>query len=711
MAVPLDEQPQGGETSDRVLCGVCGAENPSTGQACSRCGSPLPTAVPPRPPWLSEAASPQPAAPSAGPLPTWLKAALPASSLPFSAAPPEWLHSRSAPEPPRAAPPAEEIPAWLQELEGPSAEVVGAEEIELFAPSTEPPRGDEALDWLSGLFAASPEAEAQPEEAAKAEEVEERPEAPPPLLATGRPEWLSIEEEAAPLEEIPPWLADLGEPTAGAPESAKAEPAAEVEVPEWLQELSTPALDASAPQEGMPLEEPPLAVTPAGGGEERAGWAEADLELELDKGLTVGEAAPSEERDLLGLSADLELLPAEEELALPTPVEGTELPEWLRGLHDLGAPPEVAEPTAEGEPGLLDQIRDLRYEAIVGAEEQPPRLGMEAVGALKDVAGVIQPELIFEGSALRIGEPTQELVISDRQAEQIALLRRTLARETQGVTAAPRQRWGVPLLRWLVALILIAATAVTLLLDITPFDPSLAGQSPAAGVSEAYRLLENLSRGESTVLVAFEYEADTAAELEPLAVTLLAHLAVQPATTVYTISTRPTGAAMADSALRQESIRLLLGERADTWINLGYLPARASGIYGLAIGATQAAPLPRLNKGEVDLIIVLAARSDDLRIWVEQVGRPTGIPVLAATSASVTALAQPYQDSGQVVAVLSGLNDAAAYQALGGRATHPALAGRWNAQALAGSVAAALIALGSVLYGMSHLRNRQGTTR
>jgi len=711
MAVPWDEQPQGRETSDRVLCGVCGAENPSIGQVCFRCGSPLPATAPSTPPWLSEAAPSQPIAPFAGPIPMWLEAAPPTLSLPPSVAPPDWLRPRSTPELPREAPPAEEIPTWLQELEEPTTEVLGVEEIELFAPSAEAPSSDEALDWLSGLFAAPPEAEAQPEEKeAEAQETREQPEMPTPLLATGKPEWLSEEKEEAPLEEIPPWLADLGEPTAGTPEPVKAEPSAEAEVPEWLQELGTPALETTALQEGAPPEEPPSAAVSASG-EELAGWAEMDLELELGKGLTAGEATLPEARDLLGLASDLELPAAEEELPLPTHLEDAELPEWLRGLHDLGVAPEVTEPTAEVEAGLLDQIRDLRYEAIVSAEEQPSRLGAEAVGALKDVAGVIQPELIFEGSALRISEPMQELVISDKQAEQIALLRRTLAREAQGVAVAPRRRWGVPLLRWLVALILIVAAAAPLLLNITPLAPSLAGQSPAVGVTEAYRALENLSTGESAVLVAFEYEADTAAELEPLAMTLLAHLAAQPATKVYAISTRPTGAAMADAALRHENIRLLLGERVDTWINLGYLPARASGIYSLAIGATQAAPLPRLDNREVNLIIVLAAHSDDLRAWVEQAGRPTGIPVLAATSASVTALAQPYRDSGQVVAVLSGLNDAAAYQALSSGATHPALIDRWNAQALAGGAAAVLITLGSLLYGISYLRNRQGASR
>ncbi len=435
-------------------------------------------------------------------------------------------------------------------------------------------------------------------------------------------------------------------------------------------------------------------------------WSE--VERGLEEGLAIEEAAPPlEGGDLLGLTSDLLTPPAEEELPLPPPVEGAELPEWLRGLHELGAAPEVSGPAAEGEyPDWLEQIRDLRYEAIAGEAEKPPLLGTEAVGALKDVAGVIQPELIFEGSSLHVGELPQELVISDRQAEQIALLRRVLAREAQGVTVAPQRRWGVPLLRWLVALVLIIAVAAPLLLNMAPLDPALAGQRPSAGVIEAYRTLENLRTGSSTVLVAFEYEADTAAELEPLAVTLLEHLAAQPTTTVYAISTRPTGAAMADAVLYQEGIRALLGERAETWVNLGYLPARASGIYSLATGVMQAAPLPPLSSGDVDLIVVLAARSDDLRIWVEQAGRPTGIPVLAATSASMAALAQPYWASGQVVAVLSGLNDAAAYQTFGGRQASATLAGRWNAQILGGGAAAALIALGSLLYGFLALRNR-----
>lgn len=705
MSVPLDDLPQG-DQKPKVLCGLCGAENPLEAQICSRCGTPLPKALSPLPSWLASAAPSQSAPPAAGPIPHWLQTAPPTPSPVPPATPPTWLHTKGVPESPPPAPstPAE-IPEWLRELEEPAVEVPPVEEVELFAPSAEPPSltGDEALDWLSGLFIAPAEEAAKPSGTEVQPQMPaEPPPSPPPLPTAGRPEWLPA-EEAPSAEEIPAWLADLSEHTAETPAPTVAEPIAEAEIPEWLRELEAPPAEAPALSEAAPPE-PAAEATPSG--EERVEWAE--VERGLEEGLAIEEVAPPlEGGDLLGLTSDLPAPPTEEELPLPPPVGGAELPEWLRGLHELGAAPEVSEPAGEGgRPDWLDQIRDLRYEAIVGEGEKPPLLGTEAVGALKDVAGVIQPELIFEGSSLQVGEPLQELVISDRQAEQIALLRRVLAREVQGVSVAPQRRWRVPLLRWLVALILIVAVAAPFLLNIAPLDPALAGQRPSTGVAEAYRTLENLRASPSVVLVAFEYEADTAAEMEPLALALLEHLAAQPATTVYTISTRPTGAAMADAVLHEERIRTLLGERTESWSNLGYLPARASGIYSLATGIAPITPLPSLSSGDIRLIIVLAARSDDLRIWVEQAGRPTGIPMLAATSASVAALAQPYRESGQLVAVLSGLNDAAAYQTFGGRQASAALAGRWNAQVLASGVAAALIVLGGLLYGLLSLRNR-----
>jgi hypothetical protein len=426
--------------------------------------------------------------------------------------------------------------------------------------------------------------------------------------------------------------------------------------------------------------------------------------------------------DLLGLASALDEKPAEPEAAESAVAPaGDELTGWLQGLQEPAGIPEMGLPAAPIAPELLDQIKDLRFEAIAGEAAQAAQGTSETVGALKDVSGVIQPELIFEGSTLRVSEPVQELIVSERQAEQIALVRKLLARETQGAPAAGEQRRALPL-RWLAAVLLIVAVAAPVALNLLPLKPPPAEQLPSRGAAAAYRTIQSLAAAESTVLVAIEYEPDTNPELAPLATALLADLAAQPGTTVYTISTRATGPAMADAVLHQPGIEERLAERGGTWANLGYISGRTSGIYSLAIGASRNVIAPwqsgapeqaaadsvlPLSGSPVDLIIVVAARGDDLRGWIEQAARPTGIPVLAAMSAGAAPLAQPYADSGQAAAVLSGVNDAVAYRSLSGQAANDALLVTWNTQASGSAAAAALIVLSSLLYGISRLRNRQ----
>ncbi len=660
----------------------------------------------------------------------WLKdleAPAPPSPEPVEAGVPDWLSGLGEPEPaatPVEPPGAEAALDWLKDLEAPappSPEPVEAgvpdwlsglgEPEPAATPGTAPPSTDEVPDWLSDLGKVAT-AEALTTPPAPADEVEQPPmtaearEAPavpvPPLLDTGIPSWLQTpkgsQQAALPSEPgvvpegaIPDWLAGLGEP---APEPAP-----------------------SAAAEEKPLEQPAdLPVSEIGAPDWLAG---------LDSAAPV--AAPiAEGVDLLGLSSDLiaptpvETRPAEaEEIA-----EG-ELPDWLRGVHRLGLEPEEAEQPAPAiNPELLSQIQDLRYESITGQVTGEEKAAAETVGALKNVRGVIQPELIFEGSSLTVTEPAQELIVTETQARQIDLIKTLMARESEDMGVPARRRRVVPLLRWLVALVLIAAISVPFFMGLSPLPPSRTTTTP--GFNRAFEALESLSADPATVLVAFEYEPGTAAEMELLAEALLWHLAHQPSTTVYAISTLPTGPAMAENVFRKESIRLALDTHETPWINLGYISGRANGISNLTVGSPQAVLSPwqfdhrgqlvevtpvRLLGENFDLIVVLAGRADEARMWIEQAGQPTGIPVVAAMSVSSAPLIMPYQESGQVVAVLSGVNDAIAYQLRSGRQPAPLPNAIWNAQALGGAAAAVLIVLGGLIFGLTSFRSQQEQDR
>ncbi len=416
--------------------------------------------------------------------------------------------------------------------------------------------------------------------------------------------------------------------------------------------------------------------------------------------LSEGGGTPPAGEDLLGLFGDLES-PQADDGALPDALEVGELPDWMHALGDDG----------EDDLALGKPLKNLRYDAI--ARELPDEpAGPEPVGALKNVTGVIRPELLFEASTLAVERPVERLIVTDRQAEQVRRISALLAEEGRPVQVGRGGAGRLPLLEWVVAAVMVIVTGLALLADAPLFPTATAHRV----VSDTYAALNTLTAGDATVLVAFDYEPDTAAEMQPLADAVLRHLAQGDGVTVYAISTRAAGPAMAEAVLNQPALSGRMVARGGTWQNLGYVSGEASGISGLAVGTLPGAVSPlefdafgepsglsfeRLAGSEVDAIVVLAARPEDLRAWVEQAGRPTGIPLIAGVSARAAPLAEPYRDSGQLAGLLSGLNDAVAYAGLAGQPSASSTLSLWNVQTVGAMTAAALIAIGGLIYGLA----------
>jgi len=59
--------------------------------------------------------------------------------------------------------------------------------------------------------------------------------------------------------------------------------------------------------------------------------------------------------------------------------------------------------------------------------------------------------------------------------------------------------------------------------------------------------------------------------------------------------------------------------------------------------------------------LVLAERGEDIRLWAEQVGAATGLPLAAAVGVSAEPIARPYFASGQLLGLLAGFRDAYIY--------------------------------------------------
>ncbi|MBN1311907.1 MAG: hypothetical protein JXB30_10845, partial [Anaerolineae bacterium] len=617
------------------------------------------------PDWLQEAAAAELAEPAEQPVPV---------ETPIQESAVDDI-SKLAEEPPETVP--TDMPDWLGDLERQATA----------PPDSAVPSSDETSDWLSSMLAPEPEGLAAEETEATAEPSAEMANVLDELFA---------EEPEVPSGEA----SESGEPSldelAGVPSSP-------------LEKTTGELLD-------IDFSDTPISV---GGGE-----------------------------DLLGLTSDFLPPTPEEEAEVTWEVEAVEeaelvpgtIPDWLQSVQPEGveaSPIPTGPPKAA--PDLLDHMESLRFEAIVG-EEAPPASGEpETVGALKDVVGVIHPEMVFEGGSLTTSDLTGEVTITDTQSRNIERLRQLLEMEKEEVVISEQGRMALPLARWLVTLVMVVAIAVPVIMD---FEILPAPQETPRAV-DAEVLLAGLS-DDATVLMAFEYEPESAAELEPLAAVLLKHLADKSNRTIYAVSTKPIGPAMADDVFRQvfpqedessdssvtgesgmasqESEESIPAKQEEMWINLGFIPGGANGVSELVLGSPEGVPSrlsynsKGLSTGIVQhslkehspaLIVVVSARPEDLRPWVEQAGPMLGAPILAATSASSAPLAQPYKRSGQVAALLIGVSDTLGYQSLEGGEPDASLITFWNAQAVGGLVAALAIILGGVFYGLTSWRKQE----
>ncbi|GAB4538519.1 MAG: hypothetical protein Kow0063_26400 [Anaerolineae bacterium] len=619
-------------------------------------------------------------APEEAEVPDWLASLREETPSPLEAV---TADETSVPEYPPAEP--VEEPEWLAALRATSK----ADVLELDEEVAE--AEEELPDWLAELRASQAAAEAAPaglETPAKPVEAEETVEAeqyvPPPEVEVAVPE---PEEAQPPLIEMAPpaaekvevldWLAEIEaaaettEYTAEEMPPGEAElPVLEEEVPDWLRQMPPADLtpEAQVPEaekETVETRRPPewlIAELVPEPGEEEMFEAPSSTE----EAVAAAEEAPLFEE---AVPATEEMPPAEEaplfEAAVPAAEETlpAEIPTWLLALK-----PEEAEPTEAGEeeevlagiPGLLP----LAEEEPEGEEEPISALRSRiGVPTVPDVAGA---ELFKEVVSGRLEEP----------------------REAGPVTEG-RRRGIVEALVWaLVFIILIAGIALALLAVLDRVGdllgnsafPDFFGSPLVIDPAPVNTFRAQVTRlpPDSVVVVAFDYSPATEAEMEPLAQIIVQDLLDNQAR-VIGVSLRPEGALMAQRLFERFEDEYPYTERT---INLGFLPGQTAGVRSLAFLGTT--PLFQdwahtlhdylawqdvSGLEDVALVVAVADSPLTIRWWVEQIGPGTWAdrPMIAAVSAAADPSVRPYYNqidpgSGQLLGLLSGVTDAAAYE-------------------------------------------------
>lgn len=535
-------------------------------------------------------------------------------------------------------------------------------------------------DWLRDL---RDQDVPEPEEESK-EQRQERPEEDDdvsPALETGQAadsldggdDWLSriqgeeeAEEEFAPVEEVDDggdldWLDKV--------RTRQENEQRDETAPDWLADFSEVELpDDGYPEDGLPQEEAsPDAM--AVDSQEEAGEDVPDWLSNVSSDETPSAAPPSDAEASPGLA------PAE-------------LPSWLEAMR----PVEAAAPSAP-----------VAEESSGEAERAGPLAGLRSV-------------LPAEPEFIHLKKPTAhslKLQVSESQQAHMALLENLLATEAQ-----PKPLPGRPaissqsVLRLFVAALLILAILFSQSLNLTLVArPS----SYPAALEEMERLVGQVSAG-APVLIAVEYEAGLAGELDASASAVVEQLLQQDAYLTL-VSSLPTGPINAERFIE----RLNRGRETPyaNYVNLGYISGGPAGLVNFANNPRQVlpyssnteriwdvAPLNMVHSvADFHMVVVITENPEIARVWIEQVqpalqpsnAQDVQTPLVMVVSAQAEPLVLPYFESSprQLSGLVAGLAGGVAYES---KTSQAGLAGAaWDAFGVGLLVAVVLLSFGGLI--------------
>jgi hypothetical protein len=452
---------------------------------------------------------------------------------------------------------------------------------------------------------------------------------------------------------------------ADAPEEGEALDAAEGDRAEWEEVGDDVGREEQVNGETIPPWLRKLEVTP---GEEIAGEGEDDLERgELPDWLEI----PPEFEEMLGEEGAA----SEEEGAARADV-----PAWLEALRPEGVE-DVVEVSGAGSPA-------------------------EATGLLKGIRGAlgIEPILAIARRAVPL-EPGSPSSAAYERADLLSSVIREPARP--GIEVSDRrgvEKLAASSVRWMTYLILAAAVVVPILLG---SNWSESNMPTAAATQGMYDAIDGLPQG-ALVLVSLDYDPGVAGEMVPQARVVLNHL-MRRGVRLLGVSLAPEGARLSRQVL--EEVADDYGYRdGEDYLSLGYVVGVEAGPRSIVEGIRTPGWNDFVGDGEdLALIVEFAGDPQYLRLWLEQVQGPFGLPMVAGVSATVDPFARPYyrnQAQRQLLGLMTGLVGAAEYERISGE-VGPALSSM-DSQSVAHVALILLILVGNLAYFGNRLRGRSG---
>jgi hypothetical protein len=427
----------------------------------------------------------------------------------------------------------------------------------------------------------------------------------------------------------------------------------------------------------------------------------------------------------------------------PVPEGETETPEWLRRIRLRLASDQSAAPSNLGNPAVPEWDQGDESRTEIGAERKgtsssdfldwsdPVRQASDTMPVSPDESQFSEPtkpsspspdlgEELVAGNFLGVQPPSAfsyNLRISSTQHAHADLLDSIVNSEGLAIPLARRREAAPsPLLRWVIAAILLISVLLPVLFD--------QDEAPMPFIAEETSQVSNLIEAlpeEASILLAFDYDPGFSGEMDAAAAGVIDHL-VSRGAYLTLISTIPTGPVLAERFLSETISRRDLVRNID-YVNLGYIPGGAAGLLSLAqdfqrtmpytldgelawIGGREAAgrsefpPLESIVRlSDFNLVLVLVDDSFTARSWIEQV-QPILVdesfetPLAMVVSAQVEPLVRPYYDANprQVRGFVAGLRGGTAYEQISGRASMPAYA--WDAFIFGTSAAGLVLLIG-----------------
>ncbi len=578
------------------------------------------------------------------------------------------------------------------------------------------PRAEESQDWLANLRAAAPVQDTP-------ESLDELPdwlrEANAPADADAR----SQETQSAPAEQVPEddsWMRELRQKAAVEPVTPAVEET-EADEPSWIRDARR-AATAESPSEPARADASPemdwiahardvtaTPATPAGETENDPAWLE-NLRPTRAEIVTRGEIAGDAEGafndeipDWLSDAERARAIPETRDFLTPrageTPAEET--PEWLRMAMPSASPP--LEPAAASEiPAWVAQLKPLPAtppSAGEPVEMSGPLAGLRGILPLAHALAQVHPRVALR--ARSNGATGAQVFESILAAPAAAELPRSIPRRV-ALTLRP-----------VIFILLLLAVTIPFFLPANFASANLRISGTLA--AEFFDTVQTLPAN-STVLLAFEYDASVAGEMDLLAHAITRQL-MQRRVKIVAISTLEAGAPIAQRVLQSAAAASNYRVGVD-YVNAGFLAGQEAGVAQFAASgwganavdferrALRQLPLTANLKSARDfaLVIEFAGSDDALKLWMEQAQARANLRVAAATSAAAEPKARAYKDAKQLIALVSGLTGAAQYEVLSNQPGQAIV--RLNAQSAAMMALVLIVVLGNVAYVIARVRGK-----